>query len=105
MITSQREQYGGTVHLFIVTGRSPGKITFVSLITNHGYCSSIDRRCFSLEDLRRRRSPPTNSNSSPHRPSLRSVLSLCCLFSIDLTTPILPRWPGEGVTRSWTTRA
>jgi hypothetical protein len=25
----------GTVHLFIGTGRSPNKITFVSLITNH----------------------------------------------------------------------
>ena len=32
---SQREQYGGTVHLFIGTGCSPDKITFVSLITNH----------------------------------------------------------------------
>jgi hypothetical protein len=27
--TSQREQYGGTVHLFIGTGRSLGKITFM----------------------------------------------------------------------------
>jgi hypothetical protein len=26
---SQREQYGGTVHLFIGTGRSPYKITFM----------------------------------------------------------------------------
>jgi hypothetical protein len=36
--TSQREQYRGTVHLFIGTGRSPIKITFISLITsyNHG---------------------------------------------------------------------
>jgi hypothetical protein len=33
VITSQPEQYGGTVHLFIGTGRSPDKITFVSLIT------------------------------------------------------------------------
>jgi hypothetical protein len=46
MFTSQREQYRGTVHLFIGTGRSPAKITFVSLITNynhntnhHGLCS------------------------------------------------------------------
>jgi hypothetical protein len=31
MITSQREQYGVTVYLFIGTGRSLGKITFVSL--------------------------------------------------------------------------
>jgi hypothetical protein len=27
--TSQREQYGGIVHLFIGTGRSLGKITFM----------------------------------------------------------------------------
>jgi hypothetical protein len=29
--TSQHEQYGVTVHLFIGTGRSLGKITFMSL--------------------------------------------------------------------------
>jgi hypothetical protein len=28
---SQREQYGGTVHLFIGTGHSPYKITFMPL--------------------------------------------------------------------------
>jgi hypothetical protein len=38
--TSQRGQYGGTVHLFIGTGRSPDKITFVSLITNHNHDTS-----------------------------------------------------------------
>jgi hypothetical protein len=27
----QREQYGATVHLFIDTGRSPGKSIFMSL--------------------------------------------------------------------------
>jgi hypothetical protein len=100
--TSQREKYGGTVHLFIGTGHSPDKITFMPLTTNHnhdknyqGLCglflfksvppfvssvsscrSSFDcsfgihihvtpvsmsssRRCFCLEDLRRRRRPPT----------------------------------------------
>jgi hypothetical protein len=30
--TSQREQYGGTVHLFISTGRSLRKITFMSFM-------------------------------------------------------------------------
>jgi hypothetical protein len=30
--TSQREQYGGTVHLFIGTGRSLCKITFMPFI-------------------------------------------------------------------------
>jgi hypothetical protein len=30
-ITIQREQYEGTVHLFIGTGRSPGKSTFMTL--------------------------------------------------------------------------
>jgi hypothetical protein len=32
--TSQREQYGGTVHLFIGTRRNPVKITFMSLMTS-----------------------------------------------------------------------
>jgi hypothetical protein len=31
-ITNQREQYGATVHLFIGTGHSPGKSTFMSPI-------------------------------------------------------------------------
>jgi hypothetical protein len=31
VITIQREQYGVTIHLFIGTGRSLGKITFMSL--------------------------------------------------------------------------
>jgi hypothetical protein len=31
VITSQREQYGVTVHLFTGTGRSLGKITSMSL--------------------------------------------------------------------------
>jgi hypothetical protein len=31
-ITNQREQYGATVHLFIGTGRSSGKGTFLSPI-------------------------------------------------------------------------
>jgi hypothetical protein len=31
VITIQREQYGATVHLFIGTGRSLGKSTFISL--------------------------------------------------------------------------
>jgi hypothetical protein len=35
--TSQREQYGGTVHLFIGTGRSPVKITFMSLMTSYSH--------------------------------------------------------------------
>jgi hypothetical protein len=41
MITSQREQYGVTVHLFIGTGRSLGKITFMSLTftVNHRPCA------------------------------------------------------------------
>jgi hypothetical protein len=37
VITSQREQYGVTVYLFIGTGHSPGEITFMPLtfIYNH----------------------------------------------------------------------
>jgi hypothetical protein len=33
----QREQYQGTVHLFIDTGRSPDEITFMSLIINYDH--------------------------------------------------------------------
>jgi hypothetical protein len=33
--TSQREQYGVTVHLFIGTRHNPVEITFMSLITNY----------------------------------------------------------------------
>jgi hypothetical protein len=36
-ITIQREQYGGTVHLLIGTGRSPGRITFTTLICTHDH--------------------------------------------------------------------
>jgi hypothetical protein len=35
--TSQREQYEGTVHLFIGTGRNLVKITFMSLITSYNH--------------------------------------------------------------------
>jgi hypothetical protein len=35
--TSQHEQYGGIVHLFIGTGRSPVKITFMSLMTSYNH--------------------------------------------------------------------
>jgi hypothetical protein len=102
VITIQREQYRGTVHLFIGTGRSLDKITSMSLITNYNHNAdyqglyslflfkpvlsfvfsmtssrssfnrSFDlylhvttafvlsyRRCFCLEDLQRRRRPPT----------------------------------------------
>jgi hypothetical protein len=35
--TSQREQYGGTVHLFIGTRRNPIKITFMSSTTSYNH--------------------------------------------------------------------
>jgi hypothetical protein len=35
--TSQREQYRGTVHLFIGTGRSLVKITFMSFTTSYNH--------------------------------------------------------------------
>jgi hypothetical protein len=37
VITIQREQYMGTIHLFIGTGRSLYEITSVSLITNYDH--------------------------------------------------------------------
>jgi hypothetical protein len=42
VITIQREQYWGTVHLFIGTRHNPDKITSMSLITNYIY--SIDHQ-------------------------------------------------------------
>jgi hypothetical protein len=35
--SSQREQYGGTVHLFIGTGRSLCEITFMSFTTSYNH--------------------------------------------------------------------
>jgi hypothetical protein len=35
--TSQREQYGGTVHLFIGTGRNSVRITFMPLMTSYNH--------------------------------------------------------------------
>jgi hypothetical protein len=86
--TSERKQYGGTIHLFIGTGRNPIKIIMdLSVFSSLSWCnpssqgmslcrSSLDhsfgmylramfaymptfRRCFCLEDLWRRSRPPT----------------------------------------------
>jgi hypothetical protein len=108
VIIIQREQYEGTVHLFIGMGHSPDKITSISLMTNYIYStdhqglhslfrfklvssfvfstssclSSFNRsfglylhvtpafvlfcrRCFCLENLRRRRRPPTDLEHQP----------------------------------------
>jgi hypothetical protein len=40
MITSQPEQYGVTVLLFIGTGCSPVEITFMSFVTNYKHDTS-----------------------------------------------------------------
>jgi hypothetical protein len=45
VITGQREQYEGTVHLFIGTGGSPDKITFVSLVTNYNHNACYQGLC------------------------------------------------------------
>jgi hypothetical protein len=37
MIIIQRDQYGGTIHLFIDMGRSPGEITHISLTLVYFY--------------------------------------------------------------------
>jgi hypothetical protein len=41
--TSQREQYGGTVHLFIGMGRSPVRIIFMSFTTNYNHDTNYHR--------------------------------------------------------------
>jgi hypothetical protein len=124
----QREQYMGTVHLFIGTGHSPDEITSMSLITNYDHNTNYQglyglfifksvssfafnmtlsrssfnrsfglylhvtfafvlscRRCFCLEDLRRRRRPLTGSHgcldglSILHSKLLKYVLNVFCL--------------------------
>jgi hypothetical protein len=42
VITIPREQYDATVHLFIGTGRSPGKSTFMSLIFTYDRNTNIN---------------------------------------------------------------
>jgi hypothetical protein len=57
VITSQREQYGVTVHLFIGAGRSLSKITFMSLtfiVSQKVSCRGLS----SLSPLGRFHSPP-----------------------------------------------
>jgi hypothetical protein len=54
-ITMQREQYDVTVHLFISTGRSPGKITFLSLTFTINHKAS----CRGLSSLFSFRSVPS----------------------------------------------
>jgi hypothetical protein len=44
-ITMQCEQYRGTIHLFIGTGRSPDKITSVSLITSYDHNTDYQGLC------------------------------------------------------------
>jgi hypothetical protein len=41
-MTSPREQYGSTVHLFIDAGRSPRKITSMSITFVNGLWKSIE---------------------------------------------------------------
>jgi hypothetical protein len=50
MITNQREQYMGTVHLFIDAGRGPNTITFMSLTftCNHNVSDQVLNSLFRL---------------------------------------------------------
>jgi hypothetical protein len=63
MNTSQREQYGGIVHLFIGTGRSLCKITFMSFIFTIDLWTT-QRGLDSLSPLSRFLFPPL-SRSTP----------------------------------------
>jgi hypothetical protein len=64
--TSQREQYWGIVHLFIGTGRSPDKITFMPLTTNHNHDTNYQGLCglFLFKSV-----PPFVSSVSSYRSS------------------------------------
>jgi hypothetical protein len=69
--TSQREQYGGTVHLFIGKGHSPNKITFMPLITNHDYNTNYQGLC----SIFLFKSVPTSSQAHHHAEALLVVAS------------------------------
>jgi hypothetical protein len=86
VITSQREEYGVTIHLFIGTRRSLGKITFISLtftISQKVFCWGL-RGLFLLG----RFNPPSSSlcwaEASPATtseldyPSFRSRFFILC---------------------------
>jgi hypothetical protein len=74
-ITSQHEQYGGTVHLFIGTGHGPDKIKFMPLITNHNHDTNYQGLCglFLFKSV-----PPFISSASSCRSSFN------CSFGIHL---------------------
>jgi hypothetical protein len=58
--TSQREQYGGTVHLFIGTGRSLHKITFMPFI----FTIDLITICRGLDSLFLLKSVPLSATES-----------------------------------------
>jgi hypothetical protein len=90
--TSQREQYGGTVHLFISTGRNLGKITFMP------FMFTIDLRtiCQGLDSLFLLKSVPFSA-TEPKLPcaqlrhwfSLRSDPALHIVYSF-IPSPKVP---------------
>jgi hypothetical protein len=59
VIAIQREQYGDTVHLFIGTGRSLDKITFMSLTFTVSHKAS-SRGLSGLSPLGRFHLPPSS---------------------------------------------
>jgi hypothetical protein len=92
--TSQREQYGGTVHLFIGTRQNPVKITFMSLMTSYNhdtnYHGLIGLFLFKSVQLfiSRRVTMPKLSGSQ-----LRRVPSCCVCLYADLSKVFLLRGP------------
>jgi hypothetical protein len=84
-MTSQREQYGSTVHLFIGTGRSPCKITPMpftfannSIVIHRGLNSLFPLNRFPFL-LLRRSSPAHNFGSAP------SFVFFVLLYTVVLT--------------------
>jgi hypothetical protein len=92
--TSQHEQYGGTVHLFIGTRHRPIKITFMSLITSYNhdtnYHGLIGLFLFkSVQPFVSRRV------TMPKLPGLqlRRVPSCCVCLYVDFSKVFLLRGP------------
>jgi hypothetical protein len=89
-ITNQREQYGVTVHLFIGTGRSLGKITFMSAT----FTVSQKASCRGPISLFPFKALFASHGYIPERDTFQEGIKLilsCHLYPLGLVIPV-PKW-------------
>jgi hypothetical protein len=92
--TSQHEQYGGNVPLFIGTGRSPVKITFMSLMTSYNHDTNY-HGLIGLFLFKSVQPFVSRHVTMPKLPGshLRCVPSRCVFLYADLSKVFLLRGP------------